>query len=69
MSNVCLSGVPGELFYVCRDLTYPQKTYEIFLYKNNEPGLKTRIQHNLIQVFMLYYFYVDDECLFVVFIN
>ncbi len=33
---------------------------EISLHKNNEPDLQTRIYHELVLVFMLYYFCFDD---------
>ncbi len=33
---------------------------EISLHKNIEPDLKTKISHELVLVFMLYYFSFDD---------
>ncbi len=35
-------------------------TNEIFLHINNSPDLQTKIHHELVLVFMLYYFWFVD---------
>ncbi len=54
-----LFGDPGELF-LCRDISSVRSTNEVSLHKNNEPDLQTRIHHELVLVFMLYYFCFID---------
>ncbi len=59
VSGVSLSGDGGELF-LCRDISWVRRTNEIYAYtKTINLYLQTRIHHELVLVFMPYYFCFD----------